>query len=87
MSRYAPEDPTTKDRADRIFTNLILMFLAPWLGMLFLGITHSFDDRVPAFGYWTTFFLSIAIGFVTTDGVTEADVFYRNRRRRLKGKQ
>jgi len=39
---------------------LLLLPVKAWLVMLLVGIAHSFDDRVPDFGYWTTLFLAAA---------------------------
>lgn len=32
-----------------------------WLAMLWLGIAHGFDGRVPALGLWTCYFLIWAL--------------------------
>lgn len=40
---------------------LSYVFVSSYTAMLILGISHSFDGRVPAFGYWTVFFLSATI--------------------------
>lgn len=40
---------------------LSLPFLAAWFAMIWLGVAHGFDARVPAFGFWTCFFLNWAL--------------------------
>lgn len=39
-----------------------LDFLGAWWVMLTLGWAHSCDIRVPAFGYWASFWLMCALG-------------------------
>lgn len=36
-------------------------FTGALLSMVFLGIAHGFDQRIPAFGYWTMFFLILVL--------------------------
>lgn len=40
--------------------------LISWTSMLWLGVAHSFDERVPALGYWTCFFLLWVFSNVVT---------------------
>ena len=35
-----------------------------WAGMLLLGVAHSFDSTIPALGFYTVFFLSLALAFI-----------------------
>ena len=43
-----------------------LMFFNSFVAMLCLGAAHSHDPRVPAFGYWTTFWLAFAFYAIAT---------------------
>lgn len=56
-------------KAGVVVTAIALQFACAGLGMLALGVAHGFDSRVPALGYWTCFFLMLALrmfGPVTT---------------------
>jgi hypothetical protein len=48
------------------------LFLEPYIVMLLLGASHSHSEVVPAFGYWTLFFLlwALRIAFSQRDAVT-----------------
>ena len=39
-----------------------------WWAMLMLGIAHSFDSRIPAFGFGATVFLAMALSSVVAMG-------------------
>jgi hypothetical protein len=43
----------------------LFVFGLPWVVMLLLGAAHSQDARIPAFGYWATFWLTMAIEVAT----------------------
>ena len=49
-------------------------FLTAWFAMVFLGIAHGCDHRVPAFGYWVVFFLSLAIMWANAELENRIDV-------------
>lgn len=36
-------------------------FYGALMAMIFLGVAHSFDGRVPTLGYWTMFFLVVTV--------------------------
>lgn len=45
---------------ERVISTLFffaITFLGVWIVMLFLGAAHSYDERIPAFGYIATCWL------------------------------
>lgn len=44
------------------------LFFDAWLVMLLIGIAHSYDVRVPDFGFATSFFLMLAVAVATYVG-------------------
>jgi len=44
---------------------VFLFVLQVWVAMLALGAAHSYDARVPAFGFMATMFLCMAFNAVT----------------------
>lgn len=50
----------------QLLVSAMLSAYAGWWSMLMLGIAHSTDDRVPAFGFWTCFWIASALSSVLT---------------------
>ena len=44
----------------------MLVFINSYVAMLCIGAGHSYDRRIPAFGYWATFWLAFALYAVLT---------------------
>lgn len=59
---------------------LLFLLLLPfelfisWTSMLWLGVAHSLDSRVPALGYWTCFFLLWVFSNVVTVALLAKDM-------------
>ena len=49
-------------------------FAVTWTSMLWLGVAHSFDARVPALGYWACFFLLWVFTNVVTLALVAKDM-------------
>lgn len=47
-----------------------VLLLAAWEAMLFIGIAHSYDNRVPDFGFATSFFLLLVLAIGAQLGMT-----------------
>lgn len=58
---------------------LVYRLLISWIVMLMLGAAHSFDDRVPAFGFHTLVWLTWAIAFATAHGSSTTTSTVRRR--------
>ena len=58
----------------KFLARAIAAFVDAWIVMIALGmIHHSFDSRIPALGYWTTYFLVVIVtGLVSTAIVAES---------------
>lgn len=46
---------------EKLVEDIAQDLILAWLFMIFLGIAHGFDRRVPTVGYWTAFFLVWAL--------------------------
>jgi hypothetical protein len=59
--------PRSKTGRAVLIMGLLALFVfgLPWVVMLLLGAAHSQDARIPAFGYWATFWLTMAIEVAT----------------------
>lgn len=51
--------------ASMIYGTMCSLFVS-WTSMLWIGIAHGFDARIPAFGYWTMLFLGWTVSAVLT---------------------
>lgn len=73
MKRMAASDRARK-RKDRskastawlnfVATTVVMgfeWFYGALMAMIFLGVAHSFDGRIPTLGYWTVFFLVVTV--------------------------
>lgn len=58
----------------RILAIALLDAFGTWLMMVTLGIAHGTDDRVPAFGLFTCFWLLQALGTIVSVCLIERSI-------------
>lgn len=50
-----------------LITDVGSSFYSSWFIMLVFGIAHSTDHAIPAFGYWTCFWILVIFNFLFGD--------------------
>lgn len=64
VKKQKKRNKTASDWLNVVATMIVMgfeWFYGALMAMIFLGVAHSFDGRVPTLGYWTMFFLVVTV--------------------------